>query len=46
MKNEKGRNPAAVRLTWKLLMMSGMIGPRMLVNNEITKNVKKTKPTM
>ena len=34
------------RLTPKLVMMSGTIGPRMLVNSDITKNVRKTKPTM
>ena len=27
-------------------MMSGTMGPRMLVRNDITKNTRKTKPTM
>ena len=46
MKNENGKKAAAAKLTWKLLMMSGTIGPRMLVNRDITKKVKKTNPTM
>src|SRR5206468_9889156 len=46
MKKEKGRRAAAVRLTWKLLMMSGTIGPKILVKSDITKNVKKTRPTI
>jgi hypothetical protein len=45
MKKEKGSTAAAVRLTRKLLMMSGTMGPRMLVRNDITKNTSKTKPT-
>ena len=35
-----------MRLTPKLVMMSGTIGPKMLVSSDITKNVRKTKPTM
>lgn len=45
-KKAKARNPAAVMLTGKLLIMSGRIGPRISVNKEIAKNVRKTKPTM
>jgi hypothetical protein len=45
MKNANGKNAAAVRLTWKLLIMSGTMGPMMFVSSEITKNVRKTKMT-
>src|SRR5687768_12931795 len=46
MKNEKGRKPARPRLSEKLLMRSGTIGPRMFVISEITKKIRKTSPTI
>ena len=46
IKNAKAKNPAAVRLSWKLLMMSGTIGPRMLVSREITKKMIMISETM
>ena len=46
MKNANTRNPAAIRLTRKLPMMSGTIALIMLVNKEITKNVRRTRLTM
>src|SRR5215468_12015155 len=46
MKKENGRRAAAVRLTPKLAMMSGTIGPRILVSSDITKKTRKTMPTM
>jgi hypothetical protein len=45
IKKEKGSTAAAVRLTRKLLMMSGTIGPSMFVRNDITKNTSRTKAT-
>ena len=36
MKNEVGMNPAIAKsLRWKLLMMSGISGPKMFVMNEM-----------
>jgi len=46
IKKENGNKAAAARLTLKLVMMSGTIGPRMLVSSDITKNVRKTMLTM
>ena len=46
MKKENGKNAAAAKRTWKLLMMSGTMGPRMLVSSDITKKTRKTNPTM
>src|SRR6476660_5950258 len=41
MKKAKTRNPAAPRVTEKVLMMYGTIGPRMLVSREMTKKTRK-----
>jgi hypothetical protein len=45
MKNAKARKPAAVKLTWKLLIISGTIGPKIFVNSEMRKKVRKTRLT-
>ena len=34
------------RLSEKLLMMSGISGPRMFVSREIAKKIRKTSPTI
>ena len=45
-KNAKGKNETKVKLRLKELIISGMSGPIILVKNEMTKNVNKTRPTM
>jgi hypothetical protein len=45
IKKEKGRNPARPKLSLKSSKMFGTSGPRMFVNNEITKKIRKTSPT-
>ena len=45
-KNAKGKKETNVRLSLKECIISGMSGPIILVKNEMTKNVNKTRPTM
>ena len=46
IKKAKIRKPAAVRLTWKLPIISGTMAFRILVISEMTKNVRNTSPVM
>jgi len=45
MKNANGNSAASVRLSPKSSMISGMSGPMIFVRNEMTKNVKRIRPT-
>jgi hypothetical protein len=45
-KKAKGRNPANPILRLKLSMISGIIGPRILVRKEMTKNIRKIRMTI
>jgi hypothetical protein len=45
MKNANGSTATSVRLRLKSSMISGTSGPMMFVRNEMTKNVRKTRPT-
>src|SRR5690606_5795577 len=45
-KNENGKNPASPTLSEKLLMMSGMIGPRIFVRKDMTKNTRRIRMTI
>src|SRR5271169_2147491 len=46
MKKQNGSTATIVYDTWKLPIMSGTSGPRMLVRNEMTKKISSTMPTM
>ena len=46
MKNENGKKAASVKLKLKLDIISGIMGPNIFVINDITKKVKKIKPTI
>src|SRR5258708_7709222 len=46
MKKAKARNPAAARLTRKMVIMAGTMGPTIMVSKEITKKVRNTKLTV
>ena len=45
MKNAKGSTATRVRLKLKSSMISGTRGPMMFVRNEMTKKVRKMRPT-
>jgi hypothetical protein len=45
MKKAKTRKPAEPRPTEKVPMMSGTMGPRILLSREMTKNTRKMRPT-
>jgi hypothetical protein len=45
-KKEKGKNPARPMLRSKLSIMSGISGPSMFVRKEMTKKMRKIRPTI